>query len=315
MEKTTTAYAPAVSIVIPTLNAASYMEPLLRAITTQHYDNLREIIVLDSQSTDRTCELAALYENVRVETVEQFSHGGSRNMGTVMSTGDIVVFLSQDALPANKHWLENLIKPFQDADVAAAFSRQVPRPDANPMERYFLLTHFPEKNRRYGPAPDGRELYFQDDVFFSNVSSALRRHLALDFPFSDDIIMSEDQQFARDVQREGFAVAYAAESVVCHSHKYTLRTVFQRYFDSVYSLTQVFPSHGFTHSIRLGARYAFAECLYILRVRPFWFPYYLLYALNRAAAVFLAHWADRIPLWLVKKMSMHKYYWDHEQRM
>ena len=73
-------------------------------------------------------------------------------------------------------------------------------------------------------------------------------------PFDEDLIMSEDQQFSRDVIAAGHAVVYQPQSVVVHSHNYSLATCFRRYFDSVYSLTLIFPSHGVGTSASMGGR-------------------------------------------------------------
>ena len=86
----------------------------------------------------------------------------------------------------------------------------------------------------------------------SNVSAAARRDILLRFPFDEDLIMSEDQQFARDVMKAGYTVVYQPASVVLHSHRYSFVQAFQRYFDSVYSLIQIFKRHNLGTSAGLS---------------------------------------------------------------
>jgi rhamnosyltransferase len=241
--------------------------------------------------------------------IPDFSHGRSRNLGARESRGEFVAMLSQDALPADRAWLRNLLAPFADPAVAATYSRQVPRDDASPMERYFLLTHFPPGPAARREARPGAALRLAD-VFFSNVSSAVRRSALLAHPFDEALIMSEDQQLSRDLLQAGYAVAYAPESIVVHSHRYSLRTCFRRYFDSVYSLTVVFPAHGVGVSAGMGLRYLGGEAMFVARTAPLWLPYYALYTFAKTAGTLAGHFAERMPRWLLKRLSLHSYHWN-----
>ena len=298
-----------VSVVIPVLNAEAYLDRLITALEQQQPVPPAEIILVDSMSTDRTRAKAESYEGVRVVPIEHFSHGRGRNVGVQAATGNIVALLTQDALPADEHWLEELLKPFADPQVAAAYSRQTPYPDATPMERFFLNTHFPEQPSVQQVQPGKKELTFQQDVFFSNVSGAIRRDLLLRHPFDEELIMSEDQQFARDVLLEGYRIVYQPESVVQHSHRYTLRMVFKRYFDSVYSLTQLFSGHDMGRSASMGLSYLGREFRFMLTRHPLWLPYYFLYTLAKSSGTVAGHYADRMPRWLLRRISMHSYHW------
>ena len=53
--------APSVSVVIPTLNAARYLEECLGAVRGQEYAGGVEIIIVDAGSTDRTLEIAGRF--------------------------------------------------------------------------------------------------------------------------------------------------------------------------------------------------------------------------------------------------------------
>jgi len=148
------------------------------------------------------------------------------------------------------------------------------------------------------------------DVFFSNVSAAIRRDVLLRHPFDETIIMSEDQQLARDLLAAGLAVAYQPQSVVIHSHRYSLGTAFRRYFDSVYSLRQIFPAHDLRASAALGRRYVRQEARYIACRHPALLPYYALYTLSKTAGALAGHVAERLPRRLARFFSLHRYYWD-----
>lgn len=298
----------AVSVVIPVLNAEGYLPALLDAIFSQESPGVEEVVLVDSMSTDRTREIAGGYPRVRVIPIENFSHGRARNIGAQACHTPFVVLMTQDALPRDAEWLKRLLEPFSDERVAATYSRQVPREDANPMEQYFLRTHFPP-----GPAVqrsrEGDETLGLRDVFFSNVSAALRRDLLLEYPFDESLIMSEDQQVSRDLLHAGYAIVYAPESVVVHSHNYTLPVVFKRYFDSVYSLTLIFPRHDMGTSASMGLSYLLKEALYMVRHHPLHVPHYVLYTFMKACGTVAGHFADKMPNWLLRRVSLHSYHW------
>ena len=297
-----------VSVVIPVLNAEPYLDRLLTTILAQKPSPPDEIVLMDSMSKDRTREIAAKFDRVRVLPVEKFSHGGTRNDGARAARGEIVVLMTQDALPQNDRWLAELLKPLADPKVAATYSRQVPYPGANPMESFFLATHFPggESVRREAGAGD----LGLRSVFFSNVAAALRRDLLLQFPFDTTLIMSEDQQVSRDLIQAGYSVVYQPESVVVHSHNYTLNVCFRRYFDSVYSLTQIFSTHGMGTSAAMGFSYLFREIAHMVRHHPLWLPYYALYTAAKTAGTLAGHYAEKMPRSWARRMSLHRYYWD-----
>jgi rhamnosyltransferase len=297
-----------VSVVIPVLDAASWLPALFDALQAQTPVPPDEIILVDSGSTDDTRRLAQARSGVRVISLADFSHGRSRNLGAREASGAFVVFLSQDATPADARWLAELLAPFEDPRVAAVCSRQVPRPDAPPTERFFLGYHFPAGTpvrREKG----GKSRLGLADVFFSNVSAAVRRDLLLRFPFDEELIMSEDQQLSRDLLDAGFAVVYQPTSVVLHSHRYTLFLAFRRYFDSVYSLTRIFPDHDLKASAAMGRRYLRRELAYMIRHHPFYLPYYVCYLGAKTLGALAAHHADRLPLAWRRRCSLHRYYW------
>ena len=299
---------PSASVVIPVLNAEPYLETLLEALLLQRPAPPEEILLVDSMSTDRTQAIAAAHGAVRVLPIRDFSHGRARNLGARTALGDVVVLMSQDALPADPHWLAHLLAPFADARVAGTFSRQIPRLDASPMERFFYSSHFPAgppKRRRARPG----ERPTLDGVFFSNVSSALRRAVLLTHPFEEELIMSEDQQWARDVLAAGYCTVYVPDSLVVHSHDYTLTSAFRRYFDSSYSLRQILPAPGVLGSAHGASRYLRREALFMLRRHPWRLPYYALYTVARSAGAFCGRLADSLPRPVVRRLSLHSYHW------
>ena len=297
-----------ISVVIPVLNAGGYLPRLIPAILAQKPVAPFEIVLVDSMSTDNTREVAAQFPQVRVIPIENFSHGRARNLGAREAKGGIVVLMTQDALPQDDTWLARLLAPLADGNVAATYSRQVPYDHASPMERYFLQTHFPPGPAVKRAKSEGGALNL-GQVFFSNVAAAIRRDLLLKFPFDETLIMSEDQQVSRDLLNAGYTVVYAPDSIVIHSHNYSLGTVFRRYFDSVYSLTLVFKEHDMGTSASMGFRYLFREMGHMILHHPLWLPYYACYTVMKTTGTLAGHFAEQLPRSWVRKMSMHSYHW------
>ena len=247
-------------------------------------------------------------EKQAVVEVEKFSHGRARNIGAQAATGDIIVLMTQDAKPRGPDWLAQLVAPLGKDRIVATCSRQIPRASASPMETFYLQKNFPDGapvRREKRPACD-LEL---SDIFFSNVSSAILRETLLAFPFDEDLIMGEDQRFTMDVLCAGYATLYVPASVVIHSHSFTLRETFKRYFDSIYAITALFPTHHLKGSANIGIAYVLEELGYLAHHAPLWLLYYPLYVLVKTSATLLAHHADRLPVSLLRRVSMHSYHW------
>lgn len=300
-----------VTVVIPTLNAEPHLPLLLQSLLSQQPGPPAEILVVDSMSTDRTCDLVKECPIGRAVPIRNFSHGRARNLGAREAHSPLVVFLSQDATPADADWLRNLISPLDDPAVSAAFSRQVARPDAYPMERHFLLYHYP-------PGPPLRhskgtsETTTVDQFFFSNVSAVVRRDVLLAHPFDETIIMSEDLRLSHDLVREGHTVVYQPSSMVLHSHNYTLDLCFRRFFDSSYALLGILGHPRAMPGAMAGAKYVFEELGFVLRTRPWWLPYAVLHNAAKTLGWLFGHVAHRLPRRMARAMSLHRFYWDRK---
>ena len=301
----------AVSIVIPTLNAGRYLERLLQRIAEQSGPLCIEVIIVDSASDDDTASIARSFPFVHFIKIPraEFTHGRARNLGVSHAQGKYVAFLSQDALPRDEFWLPELLRPLMDDPwIAGAFSRQVPRAKAPPMERFFLKSCFPDSGQHIRKAQEDSKLSLQD-VFYSNVSSAARRTILQRFPFDEQLIMSEDQAFARDLLRAGYATAYQPSSVVIHSHQYSYWRLFQRYFDSAYSLKCIF-GQNWAETVDMGKSIMREEMSYMLKYHPTHLPRYICYLAAKITGTAAGLNAQKLPRFMKKILSLHKGYWE-----
>ena len=217
-----------VSVIIPTLNAETWLSKQLDSLLAQTAE--AEIIVIDSASTDLTPAIAARYAP-RVKLLEipreSFDHGGTRDYALRQSAGDFVCFLTQDARPIDEHCLEKLLAAFSAPDVAAVFGRQIAWPDAPEYERLTRAFNYPDRPRVWREADIPR--YGVKAYFFSNACAAYRRDAYLAVGgFDAPILSNEDMMMAGKLLHAGYALAYTPEAAVYHSHRYTLRQEYRR---------------------------------------------------------------------------------------
>ena len=227
---------PSVSILIPTWNGAATLPALLASIAAQKTDVPVETMVIDSGSTDGTLDLVSgrVDRLLRVEP-GRFNHGLTRNAGIAECRGDLVILLVQDAVPATTGWLAALIRPFQgDERLAGTFARQIPRPDASAVTRYYAAGYAASGETPRLAAVADRDAFFALSpaerlalCTFDNVCSCVRRAVWLKHPFAETAI-AEDLEWARDVLLAGYRLAYVPEAAVIHSHERSARYEFKR---------------------------------------------------------------------------------------
>jgi len=271
-----------VSIMILTKNAGGNFEPLLERIFSQQFDGQFEVLTVDSGSTDSTLKIARGFP-VRITEIrpEEFHHGKTRNLGADLSQGSILVYITQDALPLKNDWLQKLASAFQDPNVAMVCGRQIPWETTKPPEKFFYVYYFP--TTKIVLAPQTSNVY-RDNVFISNVNSAIRKDIWQQFRFSESITMVEDKEFAKRILSAGWNIIYEPDAAVYHGHDFSLRSAFERYIDYGVSYSQGvkgLPKSGGS-GIGKASRYLAEEVKYLasngyLR----WLPYSVLYEASK----------------------------------
>jgi rhamnosyltransferase len=296
------------SVILLTKNGGHTLRPVLERLAPSVRRGSAEIVAIDSGSTDDTLAILARYPLVLHQIPpSEFGHGRTRNLGGRLTSGDHLVYLTQDAVPVDDDLLERLLEPFADPLVAGVYGRQLPH-QTHIYEAFSLARIYPATPHRKAWAP-GTPLRL-NDVFFSNVCSAIRRSVWTRIPFDDDLIMSEDQQWSRDVLRAGWAIAYQPRAAVLHSHHRSLGQVFRRHFDSGASLAGLVADDT-ADTLAFGARFVLAEMRF-LRAHGAGrrIPYLLLYEASRAAGFLLGRQQRALPRWLTRRCSEHRYHWD-----
>jgi len=217
-----------ISVIIPTLNAAAEIGSLLVAIANQTLKP-NEIIIVDSESSDETVSLASAHPLTRVISIrrDEFNHGGTRDMAFRASSGDVVLFFSQDVVIRDETYIEALVQATLQDGVACAYGRQIARADAPLYEKYIREFNYPANSSLHG-ADDIAKLGIKA-FFFSDVCSAYRRDTYLAVGgFDTPVVTNEDMLIAAKFLHAGYRISYCADAVVLHSHRYSWKQEYDR---------------------------------------------------------------------------------------
>lgn len=257
-----------ISLVMPTWNAGPLLDEVLAAILSQQGVVFDELLAIDSGSRDGTVERLQ-QAGFRVVPIPQreFDHGGTRDRGIAMTTGDVVVLLVQDATLQGTDWLAKMVEPFEDPQVAGVWCRQIPRPKCQPVMAR-RVSGWPgwgdgvTKKR----LPEGKRLEDLppfDQLFlcaFDNVASAVRRSVWQRFPLGPRRF-GEDIHFGKRAIAAGLTLAHQGGAVVMHSHDRTAWSEGKRTFCDHRNLRGLFGLVGIPtwQALRDGIPHATAE--------------------------------------------------------
>ncbi len=296
-----------VSVVIPTLNGARYLPMMFQALKQQTVSC--EIIVIDSSSDDDTEIIAKKHAHVFKKIPrERFNHGLTRNWALQLCTHEIVVFLSQDALPFNNRSIERLIQPLRFPPIVMSYGRHIPFPYTRPTEFFFRQYSYPPASRIIEPSlleKEGVKV-----LMVSNVFAAYRKSILLEVGGFPKVIISEDIVAAHRFIEAGYHIAYVAEATVLHAHHFNLWQLFQRYFSAgVFHAQNQWLSNYKRR--RDFLKFAWKQMRFLFYHAPLWIPYALLENLIRSIGLTLGKHYRFLPYLLRKYFSGYPYYWDN----
>lgn len=214
-----------ISLVMPTWNGGPLLDEVLAGIKAQRGTVFDELQAVDSGSKDGTIErLQRAGFQVAPIPQREFDHGATRDRGIAMTTGDVVVLMVQDATPQGPDWLEKMVAPFADPQVAGVWCRQIPRPGCQPvLDRRIRGWPGWGEGVTVKKLPDGKtlaDLHPFDQLMlsaFDNVASAVRRSVWERFQLGPRRF-GEDVHFGKRVIAAGLAIAHQGGTCVMHSH-------------------------------------------------------------------------------------------------
>ena len=299
------------SLIIPTRNASSHLTRLLPALQMQTLQP-DEMLVVDSASSDDT--VARFREfGARVEVIDarDFNHGGTRRWASEHTSGDALIVMTQDAIPADPETFANLLEELQQDPLnGVAYGRQLPHPGAGVLGAQSRHFNYPAQSRTKSLA-DAAQLGIK--TCFSSDSFSVYRRSALQAVggFPADVIGSEDAYVAARMLLDGYKVRYAATARVYHSHDYRLMDEFHRYFDiGVFYGREPWIKQAFGDAGGEGKRYVLAELAALRKAGALHrVPEVLVRSAFKLLGYRLGHLERRLPLALKRRISMFPGYW------
>lgn len=215
-----------ISIIIPIYNGEKYLEKLVKKIKEQKDIFEIELIALVTTSKDKSLELSKKLFDKVIE-VKKFNHGKTRHEGALSTTGDILVFITQDILPYDEYWLKNLVEPLNE-NIIASFSRQIAYEEHSETEKIIRDFNYPDKDRICNK--ENEKINGRKNVFFSDASSAVLKEKYFELGGYDfEVPTSEDVYLVGKIIKNGYSFIYASQSRIWHSHELSLKETYKRY--------------------------------------------------------------------------------------
>lgn len=302
------------AVVIPTLNAARFLDALIPAILCQTAQP-DTLLIIDSSSSDDTVarfkEAGAVIKEI---SRSDFDHGRTRQLAVdMLPEAQVVIMMTQDAIPASPDAFTNLLAAFSDAQVAVAFGRQLPRQEAGVIEGF--ARHFNYRTESYVRDLTDRERLGIRTMFCSNSFAGYRVTALREVGGFPAAYFGEDQIVAGKLLLAGWRLAYQANACVLHSHGYSIGDDARRYFDiGVFHGSNPWIRRSFGGSHGEGIRFVFAELSHLLGCAP----HLIGSALLRSAAKFLTYNLGKrhevLPWSLRVRLSMQPEYWRRRPR-
>jgi rhamnosyltransferase len=269
---------PTVSVVIPTKNAGEQFRGVLARLRAQIYPEPVDILVIDSGSTDRTMDHAREF-GAKVESIdpEDFNHGLTRNAAIEQTAGDVVVLITQDALPADAKLIESFARAYADPLVAGVYARQVPRAEADVLTARHLNRWLTGRVARDVKQITDRAAFdalppYERYLFcnFDNVCASVRRMAWRRIPFraSD---FGEDLDWSKRILETGLKIVYEPAAAVIHSHRRPVCYEYRRTYMCHRKLYELFglatvPSRR--HLVRFVIQATLKDLAYVARHEP-----------------------------------------------
>ncbi|MBP5159930.1 MAG: glycosyltransferase family 2 protein [Lachnospiraceae bacterium] len=315
-----------ISAIIPVYRPDDSFEKCLAMLAVQK-EPVSEIILINTRTEDfGSKELGELVSkalsdvktagkrniDLVIRSIEKkdFDHGATRAMGAGMARGDRLLFMTQDAVPADMHLTEELLKGLEHEKTAVCYARQLPNADAGDIERYARAFNYPEEDRYKDSScieSMGIKAFFCSDVCAMYDRQAYEEVGG----FEEKTIFNEDMIFAKHALDRGYGVYYAAGACVYHSHSYSYIDQFRRSFDLAVSHRQFPDVFSCVSSESEGIRYVTTGVKHFFAAgKPFAALDLAFDSGFRYMGYLLGKNFDKLPVEAVKALTLNKGYWE-----
>jgi len=220
-----------IDVVVRCRNEMPFVRAAIDMLTRQDPPGAK-VLFIDCGSTDGSREIA---RSAGCEIMDwdpsAYIPGRVLNMAMHRTTSEVVAFINADAVPQDLSALNSLVIPLvRDESVVATYGRQIARPDA---DRHTKADY----QRAFGP---GGELQIRKGQFFSMAASAISRSVWTRVPFDEELRYSEDTDWTNRVGALGWKIKYIPGACFAHSHNYTLREHYKRWFGEGFADNRIY---------------------------------------------------------------------------
>lgn len=302
-----------VDVLIPTYKPDKNFITNIQRLQEQEYP-VHKIIIMNTEErfwreSGVESRLECSHLEIHHVTANEFDHGGTRHQGMEYSKADIVICMTQDALPKDQHLVTRLLEGLAQPGAAVAYARQLPYKDCGILEAYTRGFNYPDANR-VKTIKDLPELGIKT-YFCSNVCAAYKRNVYLELGgFTRRTIFNEDMIFAGKAIQAGYGAVYCAKAQVFHSHNYSCVQQFRRNFDLAVSQADHPEVFRGIPSEREGLRMVTQSGRYLCRIKkPYLIPQLLVVSGFKLIGYQMGKRYKRLPGWLVMKCTMNQTYW------
>lgn len=299
-----------IDVIIPTYRPGKEFRLLLERLKQQSVP-VRRVVIINTEKKfwDSRWEQEFPFTEVHHIKKEEFDHGGTRRKAAELTDAEIMVFMTQDALPADRDLIRNLTSPLKEPATAAAYARQLPNASCSLVERYTRSFNYPDKSSV--KSREDLPVYGIKTFFCSNVCAAYRKDVYESLGgFAGHTIFNEDMIYAFAVIQHGYWIAYAADAKVIHSHNYTCMQQFRRNFDLGVSQAEYPEVFQTASSESEGIRLVKKTFRYLcMNGRRRLIPGFVLQSGFKYAGYLAGKNYRRMPARMVRWCSMNKDYW------
>lgn len=221
-----------ISIVIRTLNEEKYLEELLIAIKNQKLDHdQKEVVIIDSGSTDNTIKIAKKYEcKITYIRKSDFTFGRSLNIGSDFAGGDILIYISGHCIPKDSNWISNLIEPIKNGSAGYTYGGQIGRDTTKFSETMIFKKYFPDIKGKNNI-----------EFFCNNANSAISKPVWKKYLFDEYITGLEDMELAKRYYQDGGSIEYVSSAKVFHIHDESWIQTKRRYEREALAMKEILP--------------------------------------------------------------------------
>lgn len=252
-----------------------------------------------------------VYRNIKIVEIEkeEFDHGGTRNLGASYSDAEFMLFMTQDAIPADEHMIEELLAGFERRDTAVVYGRQIAYRNTGILENYVRKFNYPPVSKR--KTIRNLETMGIKTFFNSNTCSCYRRSTFDELGgFVSHTNFNEDLFYGAEAIRSGYAIYYQAKAKVVHSHKYPWLMQLRRNFDNGVSQVQYQDILGNVKAEGEGMKLLKGMTVYLAKKGRFLLiPVFFIECVFRYAGFFLGKHYKYLPKFVCRKLSMNRKFW------